>query len=102
MRIPWIAAAEDPGPLVKALVHDDPGKSLLAYREWATLPEVVAEFSRATGLQSGIKVMPTEEWAAAFPPDLAIEMIEFIKYWEEFGFEAQDQPRITHPDKVGL
>ncbi|KAK4888966.1 hypothetical protein LTR27_012187 [Elasticomyces elasticus] len=100
MKIPWLAAAEDTGPFVKALVHDDPGKSLLAYREWATMPEIVAIFARVTGLQCTVKVMPTEEWAAAFSPDLAVEMIEFFKYWDEFGFEAQDDPPIVHPNQL--
>ncbi|KAK5707375.1 hypothetical protein LTR17_020771 [Elasticomyces elasticus] len=100
MKIPWLAAAEDTGPFVQALVHSDPGKSLLAYREWATMPEVVAIFARVTGLQCTVKVLPTEEWAAAFSPDLAVEMIEFFKYWDEFGFEAQDDPPIVHPNHL--
>ncbi|KAK5674090.1 hypothetical protein LTS10_013159 [Elasticomyces elasticus] len=43
--------------------------------------------------------MSTEEWAAAFPPDLAVEMVEFFKYWDEFGFEAQGHPLIVHPNQ---
>ncbi|KAK5733499.1 hypothetical protein LTR17_009616 [Elasticomyces elasticus] len=102
MKIPWLAAAEDTGPFVQALVHSDPGKSLLAYREWATMPEVVAIFARVTGLQCTVKVMPTQEWAAAFPADLAVEMIGFFKYWDEFGFEAQEDAPVVHPNKVNV
>lgn len=103
LRFPWLVPDEDTGPLVQALVHDSPGKSLLGYREWASTREIATMFMAISGLKAEVHRASDEQfWANAFSPGLVTEFTEHLQYWEEFGFEAQESPKIIHPSSVSL
>lgn len=99
-KLPWIAAEEDTGPFVKALVQEKPGKNLIAYREWATLREMVQAFQNASGTRSEVVVVPRDQPNEFLPPDLKLEVDEGFLYFEEFGYEGRDDPTVIHPSQV--
>ncbi|PNP43586.1 hypothetical protein TGAMA5MH_04558 [Trichoderma gamsii] len=101
-KLPWIAAEEDTGPFVKALVEEDAGKNLIAYREWATLREMVQAFQNASEIKSEVVVVPRDEPNEFLPPDLKLEIDEGFLYFEEFGYEGRDDPTILHPSQVSV
>ena len=100
--MPFIAAEEDSGPLVKALVQESAGKNLIGYREWLTMGELTEAFTRATGTKSELVTIPLDQFGAALPEDLAIEMADNIAYFNEFGYEGRDDPTVIHPDAVSI
>ncbi|UKZ61265.1 uncharacterized protein TrAtP1_002532 [Trichoderma atroviride] len=99
-KLPWIAAEEDTGPFVKALVQEKPGKNLIAYREWATLREMVEAFQNASKTKSEVVVAPRDEPNESLPPDLKLEIDEGFLYFEEFGYEGRDDPTVIHPSQL--
>lgn len=101
-KLPWIAAEEDTGPFVKALVQEKPGKNLIAYREWATLREMVQAFQNASETKSEVVVVPRDEPNEFLPPDLKLEIDEGFLYFEEFGYEGRDDPTVIHPSQVSV
>lgn len=101
-KLPWIAAEEDTGPFVKVLIQEKPGKNLIAYREWATLREMVQAFQEASETKSEVVVVPRSQPNEFLPPDLKLEIDEGFLYFEEFGYEARDDPTIIHPKDVSV
>lgn len=101
-KLPWIAAEEDTGPFVKALVQEKPGKNLIAYREWATLRETVQAFQKASETKSEVVVVSRDEPNEFLPPDLKLEVDEGFLYFKEFGYEARDDPTVIHPSQVSV
>ncbi|KAL7919953.1 hypothetical protein ACQKWADRAFT_299753 [Trichoderma austrokoningii] len=99
-KLPWIAAEEDTGPLVKALVEKEPGKNLIAYREWATLREMVQAFQNASGIKSEVVVVSRDQSNEFLPPDLKLEVDEGFLYFEKFGYEGRDDPTVIHPNQL--
>ncbi|KAM0445162.1 hypothetical protein ACHAPV_009479 [Trichoderma viride] len=99
-KLPWVAAEEDTGPFVKALVQEKPGKNLIAYREWATLREMVQAFQNASETKSEVVVVPRDEPNEFLPPDLKLEIDEGFLYFEEFGYEGRDDPTVIHPSQL--
>ncbi|KAL6824654.1 hypothetical protein J3E69DRAFT_381527 [Trichoderma sp. SZMC 28015] len=100
VKLPWIAAEEDTGPFVKALVQEEPGKNLIAYREWATLREMVGAFQSASKTKSEVVVVPRDEANEFLPPDLKLEIDEGFLYFEEFGYEGRGDPTVVHPSQL--
>lgn len=100
-KTPWLAPEEDSGAFVKALIVDEaPGKNLIAYREWATLREMVQAFEKASGVKSEVVEVPVDAPNEHLPLELKIELDEGYSYWEEFGYEARDDPTVIHPKDV--
>ncbi|KAK7216244.1 hypothetical protein V2G26_004247 [Clonostachys chloroleuca] len=97
LKLPIIAPDEDSGPLVKALVEDEPGKNLIGYRTWATMKELAQVLSKVTGLKAEVVTLPKSEPPVGVPPELAQELSDNFLYWNEFGFEGRDDPTIVHP-----
>ncbi|CAH0003366.1 unnamed protein product [Clonostachys byssicola] len=97
LKLPIIAPDEDSGPLVKALVEDEPGKNLIGYRTWATMKELAQALSKVTGLKAEVVTLPKSEPPVGVPPELAQELSDNFLYWNEFGFEGRDDPTIVHP-----
>ncbi|KAK1252104.1 hypothetical protein MKX08_003291 [Trichoderma sp. CBMAI-0020] len=101
-KLPWIAAEEDTGPFVRALVQEKPGKNLIAYREWATLREMVGAFQTASNTKSEVVVVPRDQPNEYLPPDLKLEVDEGFLHFEEFGYEGKDDPTVVHPSQVSV
>ncbi|KAL1798188.1 hypothetical protein ACET3X_002225 [Alternaria dauci] len=97
VKFPFVAAEEDSGPLVKALVLESPGKNLIGYREWLTVQELASSFTKATGMNAEVVTLPK----GSFPPSVPTELKETIEdnmaYWNEFGYEGRDDPTVIHP-----
>ena len=51
IKLAYFVADEDAGPVTKALVENEPGKNLIAYRGWASESDVAAAISQAAGVQ---------------------------------------------------
>ncbi|EXJ90794.1 hypothetical protein A1O1_03898 [Capronia coronata CBS 617.96] len=99
-KIPLVATREDTGPLTKALVNVDGGKTLLAYRELITLDEFADTWGRALGVKT--KYVPTgpgEVWVPI--PELQEDIEECADYITEFGYEGGD-PSVVHPKDLGV
>ena len=98
--MPYIAGEEDTGPLVKALIESPPGKHLIGYREWMTGPELVAIFTAATGLPAEYVALPVGEPRGLLPPALQQVTDDMWSFFNEFGYEARDDPSVIHPSQV--
>ncbi|KAJ3530650.1 hypothetical protein NM208_g9231 [Fusarium decemcellulare] len=97
LKLPFIAAEEDSGPLVKALVNDDPGRNLITYREWLTFRELAQAFTQATGVKAEVVQLPKGEFMSPLPEELKSILEENWAYWNEYGYEARDDPTVIHP-----
>ncbi|TQS33626.1 hypothetical protein Golomagni_06021 [Golovinomyces magnicellulatus] len=102
VKLPFIAAEEDSGPFVQALINEPAGKNIIAYREWLTMQEFAAIFSDVTGLKSEIVTLPKGQSNVPLPPDLALEFADNWAYWNEFGYEGRDDPTLIHPKNLSL
>lgn len=100
VKIPCIVAEQDSGPIVKALVNDSAGKNVIGYRAWLTMPEVAATFTKATGLKAESVTLAKGEFPLPLPDDLRLEIEDNFAYFNEFGYEARDDPTIIHPRDV--
>lgn len=98
--MPLIVGEEDTGPLVKALIDSAPGQHLIAYREWMTLPEMVAAFTAATGLPAEYVALPIGEPRGLLPPALQEVVDDMWGYFNDFGYEARDDSNVIHPSEV--
>ncbi|KAH8663884.1 hypothetical protein BGZ61DRAFT_484937 [Ilyonectria robusta] len=97
VKIPFIAAEEDSGPIVKRLIDEPAGKSIIGYREWLTIQELALAFTRATGLKAESVTLPKGEFPLPLPDELKLELEDNFAYFNEFGYEARDDPAIIHP-----
>lgn len=100
LKVPIIAADEDSGPLVRALVDSTPGKNLIGYREWATFEELAKAFSEATGLPARYRKLEIGEVDLPLPAELKQELADNWAYFNEFGYEGRDDPTVIHPSQV--
>jgi hypothetical protein len=97
-KVPLIATSEDTGPLTKALVNVDGGKTLLAYRGLITMDEFAETWGRALGVKAQyVATSPGEVWVAI--PELQEDIEECANFISEFGFEGGD-PSVVQPKDV--
>ncbi|KAJ6032927.1 NmrA-like family protein [Penicillium canescens] len=97
VKLPFIAAEEDTGPIVKALVQEDAGKNIIGYREWSSLRELSKAFSQATGAETECIRLATGQSNIPLPSELLLELGDNWAYCNEFGYEGRDDPTIIHP-----
>ncbi|KFA71554.1 hypothetical protein S40288_06827 [Stachybotrys chartarum IBT 40288] len=98
-KLPWLAAEEDTGPLVKALLEEPAGKNLIGYRAWLSPKELADAFTKATGMKSEAIMLPKGQSHLPLPPELAEELDDNWSYWNEFGYYGGD-PTVIHPESV--
>jgi hypothetical protein len=101
-EVPYIAAEEATGALVKALVLEEAGKNLIAYNEILTPREMSKAFSEATGLKAEAVQLPKGESHVPLPDGIQRQMDETWAYYKEFGYEGRDDPTVIHPHQVSL
>ncbi|KAK7428001.1 hypothetical protein QQZ08_005432 [Neonectria magnoliae] len=99
-KLPFIAAEEDSGPIVKALVQEPAGKNLIAYREWLTLRELAEIFTKATGRKAEAVTVPKGQFGPGVPDELKQELEDNFAYFNEFGYEGRDDPTVIHPREL--
>ncbi|KAM0332204.1 hypothetical protein ACHAQA_002479 [Verticillium albo-atrum] len=97
VKVPYIAAEEDTGPIVKALINEPAGKNVIGYRAWLTVQELAQTFTNATGLKAESVTLSNEEAFQYFPDELKVSAGEGFSYYNEFGYEGRDDPTIVHP-----
>ncbi|UKZ78505.1 hypothetical protein TrVFT333_006245 [Trichoderma virens FT-333] len=97
VKFPFVAAEEDSGHFVKALVDEPAGKNLIGYREWLTHRELAAVFTQATGIAAEAIQLPKGKSKVEEPPELKVELDDNFAYWNEFGYEGRADPTIVHP-----
>ncbi|KAH7026792.1 hypothetical protein B0J12DRAFT_634506 [Macrophomina phaseolina] len=97
VKLPFIAAEEDTGPLVKALIQESAGKNLIGYREWLTTRELVSIFAEVTGMKAESVTLPRGFFPPSVPTELHAELEDNNAYWSEFGYEGRDDPTVVHP-----
>ncbi|KAG8677529.1 hypothetical protein FPOAC2_03558 [Fusarium poae] len=96
-KFPYIAAEEDSGPIVKALIIQEPaGHNLIGYREWLTLKEIAESFTKATGIKA-VAVKSDGTFPPEFSEELVDEMRDCFGYFNEFGYEGRDDQTLVHP-----
>ncbi|KAE8389157.1 hypothetical protein BDV23DRAFT_173333 [Aspergillus alliaceus] len=100
VKLPIVAAEDDTGPAVKALVLSPPGKNLIAYREWMTLDEFVRTWSRTLGVPAESVTLPEGQSIEGAPEMLKQEFLDNWGYWNEFGYEGRDDPTVVHPKQL--
>jgi hypothetical protein len=101
VKIPFLAAEEDSGPLVKALILQEcAGKNLIGYREWLTTGELASAFTRATGLDAEVVTLPKGHFPPSISEDFKAQLQDNMGYWNEFGYEGRDDPTVVHPRDV--
>lgn len=99
-KFPFIAQDEDTGPIAKVLINEAPGKSVMGWREWLTLREVVAIFNEVTGYKAKTVQLPMGQFGFDCPPDLKPELLENWAFANEYGLEGRNDPDIIHPKDV--
>ncbi|KAI9038423.1 NmrA/HSCARG family protein [Aspergillus affinis] len=97
VKIPFVAAEEDSGPLVKALIQEPAGKNLIGYREWLTTRELASAFTKATGLHAEVVTLPKGHFPPSISKELKAQLEDNMGYWNEFGYEGRDDPTVIHP-----
>ncbi|KAL6229310.1 hypothetical protein BDW75DRAFT_225285 [Aspergillus navahoensis] len=97
VKIPFVAAEEDSGPLVKALIQEPAGKNLIGYREWLTTRELASAFTKATGLNAEVVTLPKGHFPPSISKEFKVQLEDNMGYWNEFGYEGRDDPTVIHP-----
>jgi hypothetical protein len=100
VKLPFIAAEEDSGPFVRALIQDTAGKNLIGYRGWLTTRELAEKFSQATALKTEVITLLKGHFPPSVPTELKAELENNMAYWSEFGYEGRDDPTVIHPQDV--
>lgn len=101
-ELPFIAGEEDTGSIVKALLEaPSAGQNVIGYREYITMPEMVAAWSEATGLR-GEYVALLEDADLPLPEGLKPVMGDQYGFFNEFGYEAGNYPSVVPPGQVSV
>lgn len=65
-----------------------------------TSNELVAAFTRATGMFAEYVRLTPEEAIVSMPEDLKPEVVDNWACFNEFGFECRNDPTVVHPSQV--
>ncbi|KIL89398.1 hypothetical protein FAVG1_06976 [Fusarium avenaceum] len=99
-RLPLIAHDQDSGPLIKALIQDTPGKSVVGCRDWLTPREFVDSFAKATGCQTELVQLPPGEFGFDCQPELRAELQDNFAFANEVGLHGGDDSTAVYPDDL--
>ncbi|KAL4892943.1 NAD(P)-binding protein [Aspergillus ambiguus] len=99
VELPFIAAEEDTGPIVRALVLDSAAKRVIGYRAHIPLRGLIETFSQVTGMKAEAVVLPKGESVVPFPLELQRELDDNWAYWKECGYCGGD-PTMIHPQDL--
>jgi hypothetical protein len=99
-NLPFIAAEEDTGPIVKTLLQESAGKNVIGYRGWSTVRELTQAFTQASGIEAECIMLSKGQSHFPVPPVLGLELDDNWAYCNEFGYEGWDDPTILHPKDV--
>ena len=95
---PFVAASQDTGPIVLALVEKaSPDKHVIAYRELMPLKDFIDLWGSTLGVKAGLKYGEL----SGVPEELEPELRETFEYCAEFGYWGGDRT-VLHPKDVGV
>jgi hypothetical protein len=100
--IPQIVPEVDTGPLVEELLKVEPGKNLVAYREWMSADELIATISKVLGIKARRAHRTADDILAIMGPEMAPDFIESFVFMKDYGYAANDDNTVVHPKYVGL
>ncbi|KAJ9639735.1 hypothetical protein H2204_003528 [Knufia peltigerae] len=104
--LPFIAADEDTGPLVKSLLGEPAGTKLMGYRAWMTFGDFVKTWSRVLDVQAQVVTLPIEEILKGTPGDLEPDVREMLAQgmanMTEFGYKLREDPELMQPSATSL
>ncbi|KIW95287.1 uncharacterized protein Z519_03871 [Cladophialophora bantiana CBS 173.52] len=99
--LPFIAADEDTGPLVKALLNEPPGTKLMGYRAWMTFGEFVEIWRKILNVKAKVTTIPISDILDKMPGDLdsgvRTMLGEGMANMTEFGYKLREDPALTQP-----
>ncbi|KAK4944642.1 hypothetical protein LTR10_016076 [Elasticomyces elasticus] len=102
--LPLIAANEDTGPLVRALLNEPAETKLMAYRAWMTFGEFVETWSRVLHVKAKVTTLPIKDTLDSMPGGLDSSVREMLAEgmanMTEFGYKLREDPRLTQPHKL--
>lgn len=61
---------------------------------------MVQAFQKASEIKSEVVAISLDQPNNFLPPDIKTEIDEGFLYFEEFGYEARDDPTVVHPRHV--
>ncbi|TGO63320.1 hypothetical protein BOTNAR_0102g00220 [Botryotinia narcissicola] len=97
VELHFIAAEEDTGHIVEALVEESTGENVIDYRGWSNFPEIIEAFTQATAKKVDYVLLPKSQLRIPVPPELGIEMEDIWAYYNEIENEGRHDPTIIHP-----
>ncbi len=94
-KYPFLDPTTAPGPVVLE-IFDHPekfkGHSVPVVSEFISPNEIVAQFTKVTGVPSAFHVISKEDWAKLpFPKDLSDELYQMFEYATEFGYYTKER-----------
>ena len=101
--MPLIAADQDTGPLVKALLNEPPGTKAMGYRAWMRFGEFIEVWSRALGVTARVVTLPIKkilDRSGGLEPDIREMLAEGMANMAEFGYKLRENPVLTQPHQV--
>ncbi|MBE3045756.1 hypothetical protein IMZ48_25060 [Candidatus Bathyarchaeota archaeon] len=101
VKQPLVAPEEDTGPVVKALLGDVAGKSVIGARAWMTVREFMQVLTAATGMRSEAIQLPEGQSRFADAGELRLEFEESMAYFNEIGYTGGD-PDVVDPKDVSI
>ncbi|KAK5088095.1 hypothetical protein LTS08_004845 [Lithohypha guttulata] len=93
---PFIAAEEDTGSIVKALIELPAGLRVAAHRELKVMSDVVQLIGKAAGYEVRL-----EQQEFPLPDDLKKDLANIFGFVNEFGYWGND-PSIKQPEELGV
>jgi hypothetical protein len=82
------------------MVSDSARKTVIGYRDYITLRELIEVFSKVTGMKAEPVILPKGQSVVPFAPELQKELDDNWGYWEEFGYEGRGDLTVIHPRDV--
>lgn len=101
MKQPFVAAEEDTGPIVKAMIDDEPGKSVIGHRGWTSVRELMETVTKVTGMKAEAIQLPEGQSKFEGAGELQVELDECMSFFNEFGYTGGD-PEIIDPTQVSF
>jgi len=96
---PFVAAAEDTGPVVQALIDQIPaGKYVQVQRGLIQFADFVRDFEQVTGEKARVQY---DKKLEGMPESLNLQFADTFAYMKEFGYGKKEEGTIT-PEGLGV
>ncbi|KAL5356323.1 hypothetical protein BJX96DRAFT_142634 [Aspergillus floccosus] len=96
-KMPIVATTESTGPFVKALIDEKPRTNLLAYDSCLDMREVVALWTKVTGIEADLVSLTPAEMHSLFK--IPWEVLDGPAFIQEYGYTAGIE-NVIHPAQL--